>query len=122
MPGRLENIDAPTDDRDACGFDRLLFDFTDKCFEGNTQKLNLLTNIENFMESPTNQTSLVKGNWFLFHLKNTSYDYHKYLETAAIYDGLSLAFTEPNFSYSNIKGGYGLFAIYNEAIIKIPIQ
>ncbi|MDZ7934694.1 MAG: DUF4249 domain-containing protein [Emticicia sp.] len=48
--------------------------------------------------------------------------YYEFCKTYYDEEGLLQAFNTPNPRYSNIKGGYGIFAAYNEVLIDLPVK
>lgn len=56
---------------------------------------------------------------FIVSMRKISESYYRFRETAVVPLDIDYAFFEPKFLYGNIRGGYGIFAAWNEVKIEI---
>jgi hypothetical protein len=74
--------------------------FTDKCFDGDSYKIEYFTEHEN------------KGT-LIVQISVIDALFHKYFQNLEQPTGLELGFSEPKLAISNIKNGYGVFVAKN---------
>lgn len=112
------NIEQPND----CFFQRRIergsaFYYSGICLEN---KSNMLIAVET---KGTDQVvgSSQKATHIIVRLRNISKEYFDYMKAYTEPQDIERAFIEPFPSYSNVIGGYGLWASFNEREIVIPL-
>ena len=85
----------------------------DECFDGQDYRVRLefrqggATRIDGDIE-------FVEFERFRISLRKVSTSYYQYRLTSVVPDGFENAFFEPKILYSNVTGGYGIAAAYNQ--------
>jgi len=96
--------------------------YRDNCFSGTTYRSIIGLETRRFITEQGNPNLIeVDSQKLRIRLQRISADYYRYLESADFYPGIELAFFEPTFLYSNIKGGLGIWAAANEKEIIINL-
>jgi hypothetical protein len=94
--------------------------YRDNCFNGTTYRSIIGVETSGFITEQGNpELKEVNYQKLRVRLQRISADYYRYLETADLNEGIELAFFEPSFLYSNVKGGLGIWAAANEKEIII---
>lgn len=130
-------LDKPMDADDPCGFlssggnlrsggSILQYNLTDICFNGNTYRVNFGVETRGFpqdgyLEKYPDFCCDVDIDLITVSMKKVSKIYSEYLKTGNQPEGFFLAFMEPNVMHSNVKGGLGLLAAYNEYKLNINL-
>ena len=96
--------------------------YRDNCFSGSTYRSVIGLETSGFIIQPGNpDLEEVDYQKLRIRLQRISTDYYRYLESAELNEGIELAFFEPTFLYSNIKGGFGIWAAANETEFDISL-
>ncbi len=97
---------------DPCQTDE--FFFPDDCFNGQNYSLKLGMETKSLDQEIAQDVEI--------SVKGISQDYYEYLKSNRPQpEGFEVPFTEPNFIFSNIKNGYGIFGGFSENKIIIEI-
>lgn len=97
---------------DPCQTDE--FFFPDDCFNGQELLLNMAMETQTLDEEKAQQVEVV--------VKSISKDFYEYLKSNRPQpEGFEVPFTEPNFLFTNIKNGYGIFAGFSENRVIIDL-
>jgi hypothetical protein len=96
------------------------FNLSDICFNGNAYTVNISVELRGSVII-NNQFLQVDAQQVVVRLRNISSNYYKHLESSYQPEGIELAFSGQNILYSNVKGGFGILAAYNEQKIIINL-
>ena len=115
-------LDKPSEIESVCGFKSKLsgtYNLTDFCFKDETN--TFLAGVETRGSvQPGGQTA--DSDEIFLRIRTISKSFYEYNRTEYNEEGLLQAFKQPYPRYSNIKGGFGIFATYNEYNLNILKQ
>jgi hypothetical protein len=112
----VTNLSRPDAISDNCGFRGNLnsFYYQDICFDGSTLKTNYSANLFGTVQELINgKLENKECDQIQILVKNISNSYFNFYKTIPPED-IDLAFKQPISKLYNLKGGYGLFASYNQ--------
>jgi len=96
--------------------------YRDNCFSGTSYRSIIGLETRRLITEQGNPDFIeVDSQKLRIRLQRISADYYRYLESADFDPGIELAFFEPTFLYSNIKGGLGIWGAANEKDIIINL-
>jgi hypothetical protein len=111
---------------DLCGFraENNQFVLQDVCFNGQSFSYQLGTemagSLQEFKGPGERPWGPVKCDQIFLRFRKITKTYRDYLHTAGWeYEGFLSAFTLPVREYTNVKGGYGLWAAYSEHVVDV---
>ena len=114
------NLSRPDAISDNCGFRGNLnsFYYRDVCFDGTTLKTSYNSNLFGTVQVPDLNGRYISKNpdQIQIIVRNVSATYFNYYKFYPPED-IELAFKQPSSRLYNLKGGYGLFAVYNEKVV-----
>lgn len=116
------NLSRPDGISDNCGFrgNSNSFYYRDVCFEGKTLKTSYSSTLFGTVQGLSSEESRKLGNkqadQAQIRVRNVSNAYFEYYKFYPPED-IDLAFKQPASRVYNLKGGYGLFASYNEQVV-----
>ncbi|TXK33863.1 DUF4249 domain-containing protein [Pontibacter qinzhouensis] len=100
---------------DPCGFmgDGNEFNLSDACFSGGSYTVNIGVELRGFVTIGQN-LELVNADQVVLTCRSISKGYYEHLENGYQPDGYLMAIMEPRFVHTNVIGGFGMLAAYNE--------
>jgi hypothetical protein len=96
--------------------------YRDNCFNGTTYRSIIGVQTRGFVLQSGQELEEVDYQRLTVRVQRISEDYYRYLETAVLNQGITLAFFEPAFLHSNVEGGFGIWAAANEKEIVISLD
>ena len=118
-------INRPDDVEDLCGFRTTenTFVLKDDCFNQGLFTVQLGVELTGFVQAelqePGNLSNTRDADQIVCRVLSLSDSYYRYLKSYYQPEGFETIFNQPQNVYSNVKGGYGILAAYQQKVVII---